>query len=161
MVIKLNKNVMFLIKFLALFLLFYFLIYNLPIIPLQNFIASQLANFLSLQHSSHYIFINNHNFSIEPDCTGLISLSMLASLLLALKKPSLKRKLLLFILSIFLIFPFNFLRLVLVLSIAKLSFQYSLITHTISWFFMAIFVLSIWYFIIERVYKIKIDKTFL
>jgi len=160
MVENIQRNLKFLLKFLGVFFVLYLIVNLFSIEFLQDSIALYLANFLHAAYSSHYVFINDHVFEIAPDCTGVISTIMLASILIALKKPTVKQKLLLLLLGILLIFPLNFLRLVFVLGVAKIAFELSNIAHAVSWFLMGFFVVSLWFFIIERVYKIKVDESF-
>ena len=110
-----KRATLFLIKFFAIYAILQLLIMVAPLAPLENLIAETEAGWLGLSHEENSIRFNSHAFEIVPNCTGLMSLSVMAAIIFSLKKPGLGKKTGLFLLSAAVLFPLNLLRVYLVL----------------------------------------------
>ena len=108
---KLGKRELF---FFAKFFLIFFVLeaainyFGFP--ALEKFIASTQASFLGLPSSENLVFVTEGTFVINPSCTGLVSASVLAAIIYALKKPGLKEKTLIFLAGASLLIFINYFR---------------------------------------------------
>jgi len=113
-----RKAIIFLVKFFLIYAVLQTLILAMPLTFLQESIASSQASLLGLESSGSQIFFNSHVFEIVANCTGLMSISVLAAIVFSLRKPALKKKATLFALGTIILFPLNFARVYLVLAAA-------------------------------------------
>lgn len=151
-----EKALVFLVKFFAIYALLQLLIVSLPLGFLENGIALLEANALGLQAEGNIIFFDSHAFQIVPNCTGLAGISVLASIIFALRRPELKKKILLFAFGALALFPLNLLRLYLVLLAAVLfGPEMAEGLHIASWFAVSAAIILLWYWLTKRLAKAK------
>ena len=142
------------------FFLIYFLLQAAiqlsPLQPLQEFIAGIEAGALGLESQGSNIYTSSGLFVITASCTGLVSASVLAAIIFALKKPRLKTKVALFVGGTIALFLLNLARVYLVLLVAiRFGAETAGIAHTVSWFSTAAFILALWYLGVKRIAGIK------
>jgi len=150
------KAAVFLIKFFAIYIVLQSAIVVAPIEPLKEGIASFEAGLLGLEYEGNSIIFNGHRAEIVANCTGLMSISVLAAIVFSLKRPAFKKKLGLFMAGAAVLFPVNLFRVYLVLLAAN---EFELETfeaiHTTTWFAMSAAILILWYYLTKRVTKEK------
>jgi exosortase/archaeosortase family protein len=162
---KKNKMLFFLSKFFIIFFVLSNLINFLDLTFFLNIITKISASYLSLQFIENQIFVSNSVFVVTNSCTGLVSASILAAVIFALKKPKMYQKLKLFIFGTLLLLVINVPRIIFILFVAKTTTTTTIITtptliipdliHTLTWFLMSFIVIVIWYFGTKSVAKIK------
>jgi len=147
----------FLVKFSAIFLLLHAVIWIADLSYLENYLAGIEAKASSLNSEQNKIFIEEeHALAINASCTGLISISILAGIVFAFRKPELKKKLLIFVPSALLLFFLNTGRLFLVVQTAKVyGLQAGEIVHEISWIATAVFIILLWHYFTLKATKSK------
>ena len=157
-----RKELIFLVKFFAIYLVLQAMILMAPLGWLQNFIASLEAGLLGLESTANAIQAGGGTFVIAANCTGLVSASILAAVVFSLKKPEFKKKLLVFAAGTVALMLLNIVRIYLVLLVAT-SFGTALAdtAHTISWFTTAALVLVAWYFGTKKIAKVTNFKELL
>jgi exosortase/archaeosortase family protein len=157
-----RKELIFLVKFFAIYFVLQAVILLAPLGWMQNFIALLEAGLLGLKSSANAIQAGGGTFIIAANCTGLVSASILAAVVFSLKKPEFKKKLLVFVTGSFALMLLNLVRLYLVLLVAS-SFGVGLAdtAHTISWFTTAALVLVAWYFGTKKIAKVTNFKELL
>jgi exosortase/archaeosortase family protein len=148
----------------AFFLLKFFIIYSVlqaailisPIGPLKEGIALFEAGLLGLESEGNIITLNGSRAEIVANCTGLMSISVLAAIVFSLRKPAIKKKIGLFAVGAALLFPLNLLRIYLVL-LAAMAFDLEAFEaiHTTTWFGTSAAILILWYYLTKRVTKAK------
>jgi len=148
-----KKLLFFVAKFFVIFAVLNILIELADLSFLTNFIASVSASFLNAQYLHNIVFVKNF-FIITNSCTGFVSASILASIIFALKKPKLKKKIILFLLGTAVLLIVNIPRIIFVLYMSKIGFNAELI-HEMTWFLMSAVVLAIWYYGTKRIEGIK------
>ncbi|MCR4335307.1 MAG: exosortase/archaeosortase family protein [archaeon] len=161
--VKFDKRyLIFLLKFFVIFLFLEFFIFATNLTFLQEFIAKTQAEFFGLRYAGNFVFVSDGIFEIVPECTGIVSTSILASIIFSLKKPEMKKKLLIFGLGFVLLFIVNYLR---VLSIIWIGMEYGIenaeILHVTSWFASSGLVIALWYYFTKRITGAKNFKGFL
>lgn len=154
--IKENKTILFLVKFGVIFSVLHILVWAVPTSFLQNWIALLQANFFSLPLQNNLIELSQRQILINPSCTGLISISILAAIIFSLSKPEMKKKIQIFVLAAIIMFFLNLLRIYFVLWIG-LNYGEDLIglMHEISWMTTALFIIGLWYYFTKRITKVK------
>ena len=157
-----KKYLIFLVKFFAIFLSLEFFVFGTNLTFLQEFIARTQAELLGLRNVKNLIFVSDGIFEIVPECTGIVSTSILASIIFSLKKPEMKKKLFIFGLGFVLLFIWNYLR---VLSVIWTGVEFGIenaeILHVISWFTTSGLVLVLWYYFTKKITKAKNFSGFL
>jgi exosortase/archaeosortase family protein len=148
-----KKIFFFIIKFFGIFIVLNLLIELSDLSFLTSFIANVSASFLGMQYLNN-IIIGKTFFIITNSCTGLVSTSILASIIFALTKPELKKKIVLFLVGAIVLLIVNIPRIILVLYVSKLGFDTGLV-HELTWFLMSAIVLIIWYYGTKRIEKIN------
>tara|TARA_Y100000310_G_scaffold343831_2_gene453360 strand:- start:16331 stop:16816 length:486 start_codon:yes stop_codon:yes gene_type:complete len=151
--VKLDKKyLIFLVKFFAIFLFLEFFVFGTNLTFLQEFIAKTQADFLGLRYVNNLIFVSDGIFEIVPECTGIVSASILASIIFSMKKPEMKKKFFIFGLGFVLLFIVNYLR---VLSIIWVGMEFGIenaeLLHITSWFVSSGLVLGLWYYFTKRI----------
>ncbi len=142
-----RKELVFLVKFFAIYLVLQGLIMLAPLGGLQNFIALLGAGLLGLESGGNAIGAGGGTFIIAANCTGLVSASILAAVVFSLKKPEFKKKLLVFAAGAVALMLLNIVRLYIVLLVALgFGMQWADTAHIVSWFTTAALVLAAWYF---------------
>ncbi|MBN1940701.1 MAG: exosortase/archaeosortase family protein [Candidatus Diapherotrites archaeon] len=150
------SEIIFIIKFFAVFLILQFLILTLPIEPLKNFIASTEAGALGMQSAGSTIFFDSHKFEVTENCTGLLSGAILAAVIFSLRKPDLRKKFSFALIGALGLFLLNFPRIYAVLWAAKaFNPESAELLHEITWITTALFVIIIWYFGTKKILGIK------
>ncbi len=154
--IKENKTIFFLIKFTVIFSALHYLVWSIPLNFLQNWIAFLQAGFFGLPLQENLVFLEEKQILINPSCTGLISISILAAIIFSLKKPEMKKKMQIFVLAGTIMFFLNLLRIYFVLW-SGLNFGEELIgvLHEISWMTTAVFIIGLWYYFTKKITKVK------
>jgi len=151
-----NKNILFLVKFFAVFALLQTAVSALPLQPLNEWIAGVEANLTGLESHGNEIPHNSTNFVITNSCTGLVSGSILAAIVFALKKPKLKKKTELFAIGAISLFAVNLFRVYVVIQIGV---TFGATTgdwaHTFSWFAMSAFIIALWFYLTKKRAGIK------
>jgi len=151
-----NKNVLFLAKFFVIFALLQTSVSILPLQPLNEWIAGVEAALTGLENEGNEIPFNSTNFVITNSCTGLVSGSILAAIVFALKKPELKKKIELFAIGAVTLFVVNLFRVYLVILI---GINFGAVTgdwaHTLSWFAMSALIIALWFYLTKKRAGIK------
>ena len=143
-------------KFALLYIVLQAAIQFSPLGPLENAIASIEAGWLGLENEGSLIHTSNGLFEINASCTGLVSASVLAAVIFALKKPKLKKKIAVFLAGGISLFVLNFVRVFVVLLVAQIwGSGAAEIVHTVSWISTAALVLTVWYFGMKKIAKVK------
>ena len=152
-----KKISLFLAKFAVIFFLLHTAIWIADLSSLENYLAGIEAKASSLNSEQNKIFVQGEQaLSINASCTGLISISILAGIVFAFRKPELKKKLLIFVPSALLLFFLNMGRLFLVVQTAKAyGLQAGEIVHEISWIATAVFIILLWYYFTLKATKSK------
>jgi len=131
-------------------------IYLLPLGVLQQAIAGFEAGLLGLESNGSMIYTTAGIFVISNNCTGLVSASVLAAVIFALKKPEIKKKAAMFLAGAIALLLLNFVRVYIVLMTAmQWGAQAADLAHTVSWFSTAGLVLVLWYAAVKKVAGIK------
>ncbi len=154
---KFGRNAaFFLVKFFVIYSVLQTAIVLAPLDPLKEGIASFEARALGLEAEGNKIFFNGGIAEIVANCTGLMSISVLAAIVFSLKKPGFKKKVGLLAAGAALLFPLNLLRIYLVL-ITATAFELKTFgsIHTTTWFAMSAAILLFWYYLTKRVTKSK------
>lgn len=156
------KSIVFMIKFFVIFFVFQGLLAFLGIEFLQQGLAALLSYLTGAEQLGIAVLSNGKAFYISPNCTGLVSGFILASIIFSLKKPELKTKFFTFALGSLSLFIINIARLYIVIysgiffgtGIAELF-------HTLSWFLMSFFIIALWYLLTKKIAGIKNFKQLL
>lgn len=151
-----KNQLFFLIKFFAIFFTLQFLILSIPLMPLESFIAKIEAKALNLDFFENKIFVKGGIFSIDSNCTGLLSGAILAAIVFALRKPDFKAKISLFFACFALLFLANFLRIYIVIWFGiEYGINAAELAHLISWFTTSALIILLWYFFTKKIVKVK------
>ncbi len=135
----------FLTKFFALFLLLTIVLESIDLFFLNAFITNLSSALIGLGSNGTVVSINGISFAVTNACTGLMSASILFALIFSLKKPTIVKKLALFLVGLVFLLVLNIPRVAIVLLSAKLGYNASLV-HTITWFVMSLVILLIWFY---------------
>jgi len=149
-----NRSLLFLVKFFLIFAVLHALLYAVPLMPLQHWIAGFEAGMLNLQHEGNSIFIDSVIFQINQSCTGLVSGITLAAVIFALRKPGLRMKLISAAAGTLLLFVLNLARVYLVLSYALQNPAGAELLHHFTWLLTAAAIIAVWYYSTKRIAKI-------
>ena len=151
-----KKAVLFLVKFFAIYAVLQFLILALPLEFFETGIAGIEAAATGGKAYGNMIELHGHSFQIVPNCTGLVGISVLASIIFALRRPKIKKKIALLAVGAAILFPLNLLRVYFVLS-ASILFSPGIAEalHIATWFLVAGAILAIWYYLTKRIAKVK------
>jgi exosortase/archaeosortase family protein len=154
-----NKNNtkigLFLLKFFVIFTILSTIINLLDLTMLNSWLAYISATYTTfiIGHGlfvlDNVIFLNGNKFIVTNSCTGLVSASILASVIFSLKKPEIKKKIVLVLIGTIILLFFNLPRLMLVLLSPKAGFDADLI-HIFTWYIMSGLILLIWYYGTKR-----------
>ncbi|MBU2477190.1 archaeosortase/exosortase family protein [Candidatus Micrarchaeota archaeon] len=151
-----KKTLMFLVKFGVIFSVLHFLVWTVPTEFLQKWIAGIQAGFFGLTIQNNLLFIEAQKILINPSCTGLISISILAAIIFSLRKPEIKQKIQIFIGASIVMFLLNLLRIYFVLWIGlEFGIQWIDLVHEISWMTTAVFIIGLWYYFTKKITKVK------
>ncbi len=151
-----NKNILFLVKFFAIFALLQTAVSILPLQPLNEWIAGTESILTGIENHGNKIPYDGTNFVITNSCTSLVSGSILAAIVFALRKPELKKKIELFAIGALALFAVNLLRVYLVILIG-INFGTAAgdLSHTISWFAMSALIITLWFYLTKKRAGIK------
>ena len=151
-----RKAAFFLVKFFVIYSVLQTAILLAPLDPLKGGIASLEAGALGLESEGNKIYFKGGIAEIVANCTGLMSISVLAAIVFSLKKPAFKKKTGLFAVGAALLFPLNLLRVYFVL-LAAIAFELETFEtiHTATWFAMSAAILLLWYYLTKKVTKAK------
>lgn len=157
-----KKQIEFLIKFWAIFLVAEATLNYLSVKGLQQAIATKIGYLLGLETNGYFIYVNDGVFEINASCSGLVSASILGAVIFSLKKPALKEKIIVFLVGSLVLVSLNFFR---VLLVVWVGYAYGLsvaeFVHVISWFATTFFVLACWYYFTKKITKVKDFSGFL
>lgn len=146
-----GKALRFCVKFFIIFAVLYALLLSLDFSFIQEPIASFEASLLGLSYSGSTVFVQGSAFHITSSCIGIFSAIVLAAIIFACRKPSLKLKILSLLAGAIALFLLNLARLYFVLAIGKAyGFEAADFSHTISWFLTSAFIIIAWYLLTER-----------
>lgn len=154
--VKSQRNLLlfFVVKFFIIFAVLNYLIEIASLAPLTEFIAKTSAGWLSLPVFASTIISGGQLFVVTNLCTGLVSASILAAIIFSLRRPSIEKKILLFLAGAAVLLVANIPRVVLVLFAAQNGFDAELV-HEFTWIIMSVIVLGFWYYGTKRIEKIK------
>jgi exosortase/archaeosortase family protein len=151
-----KKEIIFLAKFFFIFAVLQTAILALDMSLLSETIAKTEAIALGLESYGKLITVNNELYSIDANCTGVLSMAIVASIVFSLSKPRLKEKTRIFLSTSLVLFLLNLLRILLVLWTAKTFGPGPTGTvHIIAWFSTAAFILGLWYYSTKKIAKVE------
>jgi len=151
-----KKSIEFLVKFFVIFAVLQAIIWVAPLGALNEWITGFEAGLLGLEHSGNELFSFDAKYIISNSCTGLVSGSILAAIVFALKKPELKKKIGIFLIGLALLFAINLIRVYfVVLAGVKYGFDAAELLHTISWFVMSGLIIGVWFLLTKKWAKIN------
>ncbi len=155
-----KNSLVFVLKFFLIFSVLQTLIYVIELNFLLNGLAEFVGFLLNLIVVENSVYFNGTLFTITPNCTGLVSVSVFAGIVFALKKPGLKKKFLIFLTGSVLLFLINIVRIYLVV-LSGVLFNLSELTHVVSWFAMTFFIIFTWFYLTKKIFKIKKFEGFI
>jgi len=151
-----RKQFIFLAKFFLIFAMLQAAILLLNLEVIEKSIASIEAKALGLQSNENFVFVNGEAFSIDANCTGLLSGGIVAAIVFSLRKPEMKKKLLVLFSAALALFLLNIPRIYLVLWTAKeFGAAAAETAHIATWFSTAAFILVFWYFATKKIAKVE------
>jgi exosortase/archaeosortase family protein len=151
-----KKQAIFVVKFLAIFIVGELLIPFLPLQGIQNAIASLHAGLLGYTAIGNTILIQNTLFVVNEYCIGSVSSLILLAIIFSLKKPELKKKIGLWVAGTIILFLANLVRVYLVLWTGKVwGGEAAELLHIFSWFVVAGLILLVWYYATKKMLGIK------
>ncbi|MFH1545537.1 MAG: exosortase/archaeosortase family protein [archaeon] len=134
------------------FALLHLIVWSVDLSFLENSIASFEAGLTGLESNGNIIAINAQKIEINPSCTGLISISILAAVIFSLRKPELKKKIIIFAAGGISLLLLNLLRVYFVIVVGKTyGIAAGEIAHELSWLSTAIFIIVLWYYLTKRI----------
>lgn len=147
-----KKAFLFSARFFIVFAVLYALLFLLDFSMIENWLASLTAGFFGLQAIGNAVLIGGFAFKITESCIGLFSGIVLASIIFACRKPSLRLKLLMAFCGSLALFLLNIPRLYLVFW-AALNYGVEIAewAHFASWFSTTIIIIAVWYLLAERI----------
>ena len=153
---EMKKNIEFLAKFFVIFAALQGVIMVAPLGALNEWIAGVEAGMLSLEREGNTLDGGEANYVISNSCTGLVSGSILAAIVFALKKPELKKKMVVFLAGAAALFAVNLVRVYfVVLGGLEFGFEFAELLHSISWFVMSGLIIAMWYYLTKKWAGIK------
>ncbi len=118
---------------------------------LENILASIVGNALHFPVLENQIAVGNDFFAITESCTGLASLSVWLAVVLPLKQPKGKTKLIWMVAGGIGLLIANVLRLLVVLQSAQwFGAEFAQWVHLASWFAMSALIILFWFFALKR-----------
>ena len=151
-----RKQIEFIVKFLAIFIVGELLIPFLPLGGIQEGIAGFEAPLLGLRAVHNTIPIQETVFVVNEHCTGVVSSLILLAIIFALRKPELKIKIGLWVAGSIVLFLANLVRVYLVLLAGVMwGGEIAELLHTISWFGVSVLILIVWYYATKKIAGIK------
>lgn len=156
-----KKHLVFIAKFTAIFLFLEFIVFN-NMVFIQEFIAQSQAQILGLESVGRFVFVKDGAFEIVPECTGIVSTSILAGIVFSLRKPELKKKLGIFFAGFLILLAVNYLRVMGIIWLGnEFGMGYAEIMHITSWFATSGIVLALWYYFTKKISGVKSFSGFL
>ena len=149
-----KQLLLFAVKFFSIFVVLNVLIELADLSFLTGWLASVVGWILGVATASNILLINSSQFVVTNSCTGLVSASILASIVFALRLPSLKKKIGVFVLGLVVLMLINVPRVALVVLAAKRGFDVELV-HELTWGLMSAIVLLIWYYGTKKITRVK------
>lgn len=151
-----QKSAIFLVKFFFIYAILQAAILLMPLETLQNAIAGFEASALGLKAVENVVEYGSHGFEIVANCTGLMSISVLAAVIFSLRKPELEKKIVFFAAGAAILFPLNLIRIYLVIRAAMaLGVEFSETLHVLTWFTTSALILAIWYYFTKKFVGVK------
>ncbi|MBI5553857.1 MAG: archaeosortase/exosortase family protein [Candidatus Diapherotrites archaeon] len=155
-----DPRLRFLLKFFAAYAVFQFLILAADLSALEKFITQTVAGWLNLPFDGNVLVSSSGSWAVNAQCTGLVSASILAALVLSLKKPSFPLKLLTLGIGTVLLLVLNVFRVAFVVW-AGMKWNLAEPAHVISWMAMTAFIIGIWYAFNRYALKIRNFEGFI
>jgi len=153
---RLRENVLFVVKFFAIFGVLHLLLYIAPLGFLKNGIAALEAGALGLRYENSRIFFDSGSFEINESCTGLVSGIILFAVVFSLRRPEIGKKTILFLVGFAVLLAANLLRIYAVLAVAlQFGAEFAETLHTVTWLSTAALILLLWYYLTKKVAKIR------
>lgn len=151
-----RKEVIFLVKFFTIFVVFEAIINFVGAGLLQDTITASIADFFSLPSKGNMIAVSEGFFEINPSCTGLVSTIILGAIIFSLRKPELKEKAIIFTAGAILLLVLNYFRVLLVIYFGvNYGMDAAGLVHILSWFSTTVFVIGIWYLFTKKITGVK------
>ncbi len=151
-----KKYALFLAKFFLVFLVLQALLLAANLNFMERAIASVEAQALGVQSNGNIVFIGNNSYSIDANCTGLLSGAIIAAIVFSFRKPEIKQKIAIALSAGMLLFLLNIPRVFVVLWTAKyFGAQAAETVHVTTWFSTAAFILLFWYFLTKKITKTR------
>ena len=151
-----QKQFLFLAKFFIIFALLQALILHANLSFVEQSLALLEAKILGLESFGNKVFVNGEIFSIDANCTGLLSAAIVAAIVFSLSKPGFEKKILIFLCCAVLLFLLNIPRLFLALWAAKeFGATAAETVHVVTWFSTAALILLFWYFLTKKIANVK------
>jgi len=151
-----DKNIIFLAKFSAIFIILTWVIEAIDLSFIQIPLTQITAGMAGLDFQGTNIFANDGIFAITKFCTGILSSAILASIIFSLSKPELSKKAGIFLLGAIILFLANIIRVYFVLEIGKnYGIKMAETFHIISWFFTAAIIIIAWFYLTKKITKIE------
>ena len=139
------KMVVFLAKFFIIFTILSVIIDNLELSFFTGWLAAASGSPLGMDAVGNIVLVDGQRFAVTNACTGLVSSAILASVIFALKKPEMGKKILLFATGLVVLLVANVPRIMLVLWSAALGLDAGMV-HVATWFLMSAIILALWYY---------------
>lgn len=149
-----SKLLFFTIKFLVIFAVLNVLIWFADLSQLNLFLAKESGQLVGAQVKETSLTFGAGNFVVTNSCTGLVSISILASIIFAFQRPKLKKRLALFIIGAGVLFLINIPRIALVVYSSSLGLDAEAV-HELTWFLMSAIILIVWFFGMRTIAKEK------
>jgi exosortase/archaeosortase family protein len=148
---RLKRNAIFMLKFFVIYGVLQAIIDYAP----MTFITESIARFegalISRPVIGSSIYVDGVEYIITNSCTGFVSLSILAAVVFGLRKPEIKKKVLLLGLGALILLPSNLVRVFAVLIVgANFGPFWADLTHKTSWFMMSGLIIGVWYYATKR-----------
>jgi exosortase/archaeosortase family protein len=151
-----KKLIVFLIKFFIIFSVLHFIIWSVDLSFLQIPLTRLEGKLLNIKTIENTLIVNENIFEINPSCTGLVSTSILAAIIFALKKPRILKKIQIFLIGAITLLIANIARIFIVLWFGlKFGIKTAEIVHVISWFTTSGIIIIAWYYFTKKITKIK------
>lgn len=140
----------FLFRFFLVFIGAEFLLYIVPPLPYQEWLASSVAGWYSIPAHEIWVGVTHGNFEVTPSCTGFTSAALFLGLLFGF--PSLpKRKIGWAALGVLVILLLNYVRLLAVIWAGEtISLSAAEGIHILSWFVLSGIALGMWFRILQH-----------
>jgi exosortase/archaeosortase family protein len=151
------KKTSFLLRFSLLFALAYPLVVLIELRPYEDLVTRLVSALLSLTSFSHdvsgnIIYVGETAFSVDPSCTGFVSVVLLLAMVLSVGIINKKQQVRVFLIGSLFLLSWNVLRVFLLV----IAGPFMDIAHLTLWMISGLFISVIWYKEIIQKLKIKL-----